>query len=51
MSILCERIRQFIEILYGICGDYGIVIVFITVGIRLCLVPLNRKQRQTVKVQ
>ncbi len=51
MNLFYEGIRQFIELLYRICGDYGIAIVFITVGIRLCLAPLNRKQRQTLKVQ
>ncbi|MEY8428039.1 YidC/Oxa1 family membrane protein insertase [Lachnospiraceae bacterium 46-15] len=51
MKFLYEGIRQLIEILYGICGDYGMAIVFITVGIRLCMMPLNRKQRQALKVQ
>lgn len=51
MNILYEGIRQLIEILYGICGDYGMAIVFITVGIRLCMVPLKRKQHQSLKVQ
>lgn len=51
MNFLYEGIRSLIDLAYGICGDYGIAIVLITMGIRLCLVPLNRKQRQAMKGQ
>lgn len=51
MSILYEGIRQLIEVMYSVCGDYGIAIALITVIIRLCMIPLNRKQRQTMKQQ
>lgn len=36
---------------YGICGDYGIAIAVITIAIRLCMVPLNRKQKQAMEQQ
>lgn len=51
MSILYEGIRQLIELMYSVCGDYGIAVVLITIIIRLCMIPLNRKQRQTMKQQ
>lgn len=51
MSALYEIIRRLLELLYGICGDYGIAIVWITVMIRICLMPLNHKQRKTLKKQ
>lgn len=51
MSILYEGIRQLIEVMYSVCGDYGIAVVLITIIIRLCMIPLNRKQRQTMKQQ
>ncbi len=51
MSSLYEGIRLLLELLYGICGDYGIAIVWITVMVRLCMMPLNQKQRQVLKKQ
>ena len=51
MNFLYEGIRRFIDLAYMLCGDYGIAIVLITLGIRLCLVPLGQKQRQAVKRQ
>lgn len=51
MSIVYDGIRQLIEAVYGICGDYGIAIVCITVAIRLFLLPLNRRQRKVMKEQ
>lgn len=51
MSILYGGIRQLIEVMYSVCGDYGIAVVLITIIIRLCMIPLNRKQRQTMKQQ
>ena len=51
MSSLYEMIRRLLELLYGICGDYGIAIVLITVMVRLCLVPFHQKQRQSLKKQ
>lgn len=48
MNLLYEGIRWLIEFVYGICGDYGIAIVVITIIIRLCMIPLNRKQKQTM---
>ena len=40
-----------IEGLYGICGDYGVAIVLITVLIRTLLLPLNVKQRRQMQKQ
>lgn len=51
MSILYEGIRQLIEALYSICGDYGIAIVLITIIISLCMILLNRQQKQIMKQQ
>ncbi len=51
MSILYEGIRQLIELMYSVCGDYGIAVVLITIIIRLCMIPFKRKQRQTMKQQ
>lgn len=49
MSLLYEGVRRCMELLYGICGDYGAAIVLFTVMVRLCMLPLNQKQRQAVK--
>ncbi len=49
MSLLYEGVRRCMELLYGICGDYGAAIVLFTVVVRLCMLPLNQKQRQAVK--
>lgn len=51
MNMLYEGIRQLIELLYAVCGDYGIAIVLITVIVRLCMIPFNRKQRASMKKQ
>lgn len=51
MSILYEGVRRLIGLVYGICGDYGIAIVLITIAVRLCMLPLGRKQREAMKKQ
>ncbi len=51
MTIVYEVIRQLLEQIYIICGDYGIAIVLITIIIRAGLIPLNHKQRQAMKQQ
>ena len=51
MTVVYEMIQQLLEMLYGICGDYGIAIVLITIIIRGCLLPLNHRQRQAMKKQ
>lgn len=51
MSLLYECVRRLIELVYGVCGDYGIAIVLITIAVRLSLLPLGRKQRQAMKKQ
>lgn len=51
MSILYEGVRRLIGLVYGICGDYGIAIVLITIAVRLCMLPLGRKQREAMKRQ
>ena len=48
MNVLYEGIRYLIESVYGICGDYGIAVVVITIIIRLCMIPLHRKQRKAL---
>lgn len=51
MTFFYEGIRRFMELLYEICGDYGIAIVWITVIIRFCMAPFNQKQRQMQRKQ
>lgn len=51
MNVLYEGIRWMIEKAYTVCGDYGIAIVLITVGIRLCMIPLNQKRKRELKQQ
>lgn len=51
MNVLYEGIRWMIERAYNVCGDYGIAIVLITVAIRLCMIPLNQKQKRELKQQ
>lgn len=51
MSLLSEAVGRLIEFFYEICGDYGAAVVWITIAVRLCLLPLNKKQNQSVKRQ
>lgn len=52
MDFLAQILRQVIERIYGLCGDYGISIVIITIMIRVLLLPLNIQQRkQMIKQQ
>lgn len=51
MTFFYEGIRRFMELLYEICGDYGIAIVWITVIIRFCMAPFYQKQRQMQRKQ
>ena len=51
MNFLYMGVQRLLDWAYTVCGDYGISIVLITIGIRLCLVPLGRKQRQAMKGQ
>lgn len=50
-KFLYMGIQRLLNWAYMVCGDYGIAIVLITIGIRLCLVPLGQKQRQAIRVQ
>lgn len=51
MTFVYESIRRFMELLYEICGDYGIAIVWITVILRFCMAPFYQKQRQMKRKQ
>lgn len=51
MSVLYEGARLLVETVYGFCGDYGIAILLITAAVRLCLLPLGKKQREAVRKQ
>lgn len=51
MSFFSEAVSRLIGLLYEICGDYGIAIVWITIVVRLILLPLNIKQNHAVKRQ
>lgn len=35
--------------LYGICGNYGVAIILLTIGIRIILYPLNQKSFKSMK--
>ena len=49
MDFFSELLFRGIEWVYGVCGDYGVAIVLITVFIRLLLLPLNVKQRRQME--
>lgn len=51
MDFFSELLFRGIEWVYGVCGDYGVAIVLITVFIRLLLLPLNVKQRRQMEKQ
>lgn len=51
MEIISELFRSIIEFINVFTNDYGIAIVVITIAIRALLVPLNIKQRQSMKQQ
>lgn len=51
MNLFAWGLRQGIEWIYQLTGDYGVAIVFITIVIRLFLIPLNIQQRKQMKKQ
>lgn len=51
MEILAQGFRQVIEWIYTFSGDYGIAIVWITIAIRVILLPLNIQQRKQMERQ
>lgn len=51
MGFLVQGIREGIELLYALTGDYGIAIVCITVVIRVLMLPLGRQQRKYAQNQ
>lgn len=51
MNLFVQGMRQGIEWIYQLTGDYGVAIVLITIVIRLFLIPLNIQQRKQMKKQ
>ena len=51
MDLLFNGIKFLIEIFYQISGDYGIAIIILTLLIRLCMFPINRKQKESIRRQ
>lgn len=51
MDILVQIFQYMIEWIYHYTGDYGVVIVLITVAIRTVFIPLNLRQRKQIKKQ
>ena len=51
MDLLFNGIKFLIEIFYQISGDYGIAIIILTQLIRLCMFPINRKQKESMRRQ
>lgn len=51
MNLFVQGLRQGIEWIYQLTGDYGVAIVIITIAIRLFLLPLNIQQRKQMKKQ
>lgn len=51
MEILTQAFTFLINMIYELTKDYGVTIVFITVAIRSCLIPLNIRQRKQMKKQ
>lgn len=51
MEFIAQILREIIQWIYGICGDYGIAIVAITAAIRILLLPLNIRQRKAMQKQ
>lgn len=51
MNLFITGMRQVIEWIYGMTGDYGIAIVLITALIRSLLVPFHIRQRKQQKKQ
>ena len=37
-----------LHVFYGICGNYGLSIIMLTVLVRLCLFPISRKQAKSM---
>lgn len=51
MSLLVDGFQMILQSLYQWIGDYGIAIVVFTIGIKAMLLPLNIKQRKSMKKQ
>lgn len=51
MGIFVEALRWLLELCYQIVGDYGASILFITILVRLLILPLNIIQRKQMKRQ
>lgn len=48
MGFLVELLGSGLMFIYGFVGDYGIAIVFLTIGVRMILIPLSIKQKKAM---
>lgn len=48
MSILNDLLNQVLNFFYSFSGDWGITIVFTTIAVRICLVPLSWFQKKRI---
>ena len=46
---LARPLLLFLNWLYGLSGNWGLAIIFLTVFVRLCLLPINIKSYQSMK--
>lgn len=51
MNPLSSIMKQILGVIFELTGDYGVAIVGITLLIRCCMLPLNYKQRKSMKRQ
>jgi len=51
MNIILEPLRLLLELIFNLTGDWGIAIIILTIGIRGLLMPLNVKQKLSLKNQ
>ena len=49
MDFIANLLGSILNVLYGICGNFGIAIILFTIIIKLCLLPLNIKQQKSIK--
>ena len=47
-SSVSKAMIAMLHVFYGICGNYGISIILLTVVVRLCLFPISRKQAKSM---
>lgn len=49
MSIIITPLRWILDLLYGFVGNYGVAIILFTLVIKLIILPLDIKQRHSMR--